>query len=176
MNKFNDIAQEMREAIEEIERTAAARMDDLDDEGQATVRELADRTNTAITQTIEKLRDVAEKVKDDEKVNDFLDRAMSKCREAVVFTEAKINAVEAKPKVDLDAILTEIRGSFDKLMQNENVQNAAGFVKGVGEEINNYLNKPEVKDKIEKVKDVTISAAEKGLDVLKNVLTPEDKK
>ena len=55
-------------------------------------------------------------------------------------------------------------------MQNENVQNATNFVKGLGDDLNEFLNKPEVKDKIERAKDITISAAEKGLDALKKTI------
>ena len=176
MSKINEIVAEMQQYIEEVKNAAEARKVELDEEGLAKVNEIAERTNNAIRATIIKLEDVASKVRDEEKVNDFLDRALNKCREAVDFTKEKIDAVEGKPKIDLDSLYSEIRDSFDRIMQNENVQGAANFVKGVGEEIGAFLNRPEIKDKVEKVKDVTISAAEKGLDVLKNALTQDDKK
>ena len=37
------------------------------------------------------------------------------------------------------------------------------------------MNKPEVAEKVEKAKDVTIDVAEKAVDALKNWLRPEDK-
>ena len=175
MSKINEIVAEMQKYIEEVRNAAEARRAELDEEGLAKVNEIAERTNNAIQATIVKLEDVASKVRDEEKVNDFLDRALGKCEEAVAFTKEKIDAVEGKPRIDLEALYAEIRDSFDKIMQNENVQGAANFVKGVGEEINTFLNRPEIKDKIEKAKDVTITAAEKGLDALKNALTQDEK-
>ena len=57
-------------------------------------------------------------------------------------------------------------------MKNENVQQATNFVKGIGDSVNEFLAKPEVKEKLDKAKDVTITVAEKGLDALKNALDP----
>ncbi|MBQ1476606.1 MAG: hypothetical protein IIZ33_00445 [Erysipelotrichaceae bacterium] len=176
MEKFNEVAAKMREYIAVIQAEADAKAADADEKGQAYVREVEGKTVNAIEMTIGKLSEVVDKVKDEEKVNAFLDKALAKCEEAVAFTREKIAAVEVKPKVDLDSVYGDIRDAFDKIMQNENIQNAANFVKGVGEEVTNFLNKPEIQDRIEKVKDVTISAAEKGLDILKNALTPDEDK
>ena len=174
MEKYNEIVGRMQQYITLIRKEADAKIADADEEGKVYVEEMASKTIHAIEMTIEKLTDVVDKVHDEEKVGDFLDRAFAKCEEAVTYTRSKIAAVESKPKLDLDGIYGDIKDSFDKIMQNENVQSAASFVKGIGEEVVGFLNKPEVKDRIEKAKDLTITAAEKGLDALKDAFTPKD--
>ena len=176
MNKFEEVAKEMREDIERIKAIALAKIDLVDDEGKLKVSDLTEKTIEAINTTIEKLKNVAEKVDDDEKVNELLYRAHAKCQEAVEFTKTKIAEIKEtqEPKINLDNVLNDIRASFDKLMQNENVQNATNLVKGIGDEINTFLNKPEVKEKIDHAKDVTISIAEKGLDALKKSVENKD--
>lgn len=176
MNKFEEIAREMREDIEDIKSIARDKIELVDEDGKIKIAELAEKTIGAINTTIDKLRDVSLRVDDEEKVNELLDRANAKCKEAVEFTKTKISEVkEIQPAVNLDGVLTDIRSTFDKLMQNENVQNAANFVKGLGDEVNNFLNRPEVKEKIEHAKDVTISVAEKGLDALKRSVENDNK-
>lgn len=167
MNKFEEILEQMRKDIEDIQTVAREKMTTVSDENKDKVSELAGKTIDAINQTMSKLKEVAEKVNDEEKVGELYERANAKCKEAVNFTKEKISEIASEPRINLDNVLNEIRLSFDKLMQNENVQNATNFVKNIGDEITDFLNKPEVKDKIERAKDMTISAAEKGLDALK---------
>ena len=178
MNKFNEIAEEMKKDVESIQTLAREKMEKLDGVGKEKVVELANKTITAVNNTLEKLKDVANKVDDDEKVNDLLDRANAKCKEAVEFTKTKINEIlpeeKKEIKIDLDNVLNDIRSSFDKIMKNENVQQATNFVKGIGDSVNEFLSKPEVKEKLDKAKDVTITVAEKGLDVLKSALSPDE--
>lgn len=170
MNRFEEIIQEMMRDIEDIQAAAREKMNFVSDENKLKVSDLANKTIEAINTTINKLKDVAEKVNDEERVGELFERANIKCKEAVDFTKQKISELPGEPRINLDNVLNEIRSTFDKLMQNENVQNATNFVKGLGDDINEFLNKPEVKDKIERAKDITISAAEKGLDALKKTI------
>ena len=59
-------------------------------------------------------------------------------------------------------------------MENENVQNFASSLKELSTKIQDYLNSPEIQSKIDKAKDTTIDIAEKGLDVLRNVLKADE--
>ena len=170
MNRFEEIIQEMMRDIEDIQAVAREKMNFVSDENKLKVSDLANKTIEAINTTINKLKDVAEKVNDEERVGELFERANIKCKEAVDFTKQKISELPGEPRINLDNVLNEIRSTFDKLMQNENVQNATNFVKGLGDDLNEFLNKPEVKDKIERAKDITISAAEKGLDALKKTI------
>ena len=65
MNKFNEIAQEMKKDVESIQALAREKMEGLDDNGKEKVVELANRTITAVNNTLDKLKDVASKVEDE---------------------------------------------------------------------------------------------------------------
>ena len=55
---------------------------------------------------------------------------------------------------------------------NEKVNEVYGNVK---ESYDDFMSKPEVQEKVDKAKDVTIDIAEKAVEALKQWLRPEDK-
>ena len=55
---------------------------------------------------------------------------------------------------------------------NEKVNKVCGDVK---EGYDDFMSKPEVQEKVDKAKDVTIDLAEKAVEALKQWLRPEDK-
>ena len=63
-------------------------------------------------------------------------------------------------------------------MENENVKKVTDAVSDTYQKAKNgvedYLNKPEVKENIEKAKDATINVAEKAVAALKAWLKPEE--
>ncbi len=70
----------------------------------------------------------------------------------------------AKPEEETDEskdILAEAKNGIDQIISN------------VGEEINNFVNREDVKTAVEKTKEGVVDAAEKALEILKGWLAPE---
>ena len=71
---------------------------------------------------------------------------------------------EIMPEEETDEskdILAEAKNGIDQIISN------------VGEEINNFVNREDVKTAVEKTKEGVVDAAEKALEILKGWLAPE---
>ena len=176
MSKFEETIREMEEMIKNIEKTAAEKMDLLDEDGKIKVKEIAERTNNAVKTAIEKVSEVKDSVTNDEELNAFLDKVKGKCKEAYDYTKGKIETTAAfrQVEVNLNKTAEEIGAMFDKVMENDNIENAKKFVKDVGTKINEFIQKPEVQEAVEKLKDTTVAVAEKGIDLVKKAFEFEE--
>ena len=83
-------------------------------------------------------------------------------------------------KDSADKATQAIKGAYDKAMENPEVKEfAEGITKAYNDAIkgiNDFFEKPEIKDGIDKAKDVTIDYAEKAVAALKEWLKPEEEK
>lgn len=175
MSKIDETIKKMQDSIEDLENTVKEKADKLDDYAKEKTASLVEKTELAINSSIEKIKTVANDVKDEEKLNEFLDNVVVKSKEAIDYTKAKVEEfANTTPKQGVDKVYEDIVKEFDKIKESDAIKKAVEFIKGVGDNVNEYLNKPEVKQAINKAKKTTISLAEKGVDGLKKVLATDE--
>ncbi|MBQ1910525.1 MAG: hypothetical protein II174_03290, partial [Erysipelotrichaceae bacterium] len=68
----------------------------------------------------------------------------------------------------------DIMAEFDKLKESDAYKKTADFLSDISAKVNDYFNKPEVKEVINKAKTTTIKVAEKGVENLKKALEPKE--
>lgn len=175
MSKISETISELKAHVEELEGYAKKYADILTEEGKEKVNAVKDKTVNAINKSIDKIKDIAEDAYDEKQIEEFVSKVKEKVKEALDFTKGKIDDLaNQSPKQDFEKLFEDIADDFDKVMQSDIMKKTADFFKGIGDDITNYLNKPEVKESINKVKTSTINAAEKGVEGLKKILKPAD--
>ena len=69
------------------------------------------------------------------------------------------------------AVVKEI---VDKIKDSEALKNISEFLNDINKRINEFFERPEVKEAINKAKSTTVNIAEKGVEGLKKVLNTEE--
>jgi hypothetical protein len=177
MSKFEDTVKEMESQVKELEDDLAGEIDKLDEEGKEKAKALVERTEEAIKSSIEKVRTVIINVKEDEKLDEFLDKVKAKSMEAVDFTREKVQELTKKkeePEKTLDDASNDIMSVFDNIKESEALKKTAEFLSDINRKINEFFERPEVKEAIDKAKIKTVNIAEKGVEGLKKVLNTEE--
>lgn len=175
MDKIQETINEMKTNVEDLEATYNTKAETLDDETKEKAKALVEKTKNAINLSIEKVTAVIDDIKDDEKLNEFLDKVKAKSMEAIEFTKEKIDALtKQESKTSLDDLSNEIMAEFDKLKESEAIKKAAEFLKELETKINDFFEKPEVVSAINKAKTTTVNIAEKGVDGLRKVLKVDE--
>ena len=176
MKKIDDTIKEMQNYLKDLDKDFNAKVDKLSDEAKVKAEELLNKTKKAVNNSIKKVNEAVDGIKNDERLDDFLDEIKARSKEAVEYTKAKISSIDkdSDGKI-LDDLHDEIMDEFNKLKENEVYKKTSVFIKDVGTKINDYLQKPEVKAKIKKAKKTTVDLAEKGVKGLKKVLDTEEK-
>lgn len=176
MKKIDDTIKEMQNYLKDLDKDFNAKVDKLSDEAKVKAEELLNKTKKAVNNSIKKVNEAVDGIKNDERLDDFLDEIKARSKEAVEYTKAKISSIDkdGDGKI-LDDLHDEIMDEFNKLKENEVYKKTSVFIKDVGTKINDYLQKPEVKAKIKKAKKTTVDLAEKGVKGLKKVLDTEEK-
>ena len=177
MTKFEDTVKEMESQVEDLENDLAEKAEQMDEENKAKARVLVDKTQDAIKSSIEKIKGIINEVQEDEKVDEFLDKVKAKSMEAVEFTKEKVAELTAKDENNsskLDKLSAEITAEFDKVKETDTFKKTADFLNDISGKVNDYFNKPEVKDAINKAKTTTVNIAEKGVDNLKKALKTDE--
>lgn len=174
MNKFDATVKELKDDIADLEKDFAKVSKDLDEASKLKAKELLKNTENTINKSIDKVSAVIDDIKDEEKLNDLLDKIKAKAKEATDYTLEKINNLKnGEDEISIDQLHDDIMAEFDKLKDSEAYQVTKVLVKEGYDKINEFLAKPEVQDAISKAKKTTIKVAEKGVESLKKVL--EDK-
>lgn len=176
MTKFEDTVKEMESQVEELENDLAEKVEKLDEAGKEKAKALVEKTEEAIKSSIEKVRSIINDVQEDEKLDEFLDKVKAKSMEAVDFTKEKVSELTKKADKEnkLDKLGEDILAEFDKLKESDAFKKTADFLNDISAKVNDYFNKPEVKDVINKARTTTINIAEKGVEGLKKVLEPKE--
>ena len=177
MSKFEDTVKEMESQVKEMEDDLAEEIDKLDEEGKEKAKALVGRTEEAIKSSIEKVRTVITNVKEDEKLDEFLDKVKAKSMEAVDFTKEKVQELTHKkeePEKTLDEASNDIMSTFENIKESEALKKTAEFLSDINKKINEFFERPDVKEAIEKAKITTVNIAEKGVEGLKKVLNTEE--
>lgn len=171
MNKFESTVKELKEDINELENDFNRVAKDLDEAGRIKAREVVEKTEKVINSSIEKVSAVIGDITDEEKLNELLDKIKAKAKEATDFAVEKVTAIANNEDiVDIDALHDDIMNEFDKLKETDIYKKTTVLVKDGYSKINEFLEKPEVKQAINKAKLTTLKAAEIGVDALKKVL------
>ncbi|MBR4461259.1 MAG: hypothetical protein IKS51_01590 [Erysipelotrichaceae bacterium] len=177
MSKFEDTVKEMESQVKELEDDLAGEIDKLDEEGKEKAKALVLRTEEAIKTSIEKVRTVITNVKEDEKLDEFLDKVKAKSMEAVDFTREKVQELTKKkeePEKTLDEASNDIMSTFENIKESEALKKTAEFLSEINRKINEFFERPDVKEAIDKAKIKTVNIAEKGVEGLKKVLNTEE--
>lgn len=177
MTKFEDTVKEMESQVEELENDLANRADKMDEASKEKAKALVDKTEEAIKSSIAKIKDIINDVQEDEKVDEFLDKVKAKSMEAVEFTKEKVAELSKKVENNdkIEQLTSDIMAEFDKLKESDTFKKTTEFLNDISGKINDFFDKPEVKDAINKAKATTVNIAEKGVEGLKRVLNTEEK-
>lgn len=165
---------ENKNVVEEI-------VDDLKEKAEGIDKAIEGTTNTKITEiknkTIEALNmaskkviEVANEMADSEEIAKSADYIKNKAKELYENALQKIEEIKKDEQVN-NAINTAgeyLNEASKKIEESEVYQN-------VKETIDNFTNKPEVKETIDKARYGTVDLAEKALETLKQWLDSEDK-
>lgn len=177
MNKTDNTIKELKKYIEELKKEFTKKAKYLDDNKKEIAEDIVDKTIAAINLSIEKITVFVKTVKDDERVNALLDTVKAKSKEAIDYAIYRIeNLGKNEPKDSLDIVYDEIMNEFDKLKETEFFKTTKVLVKEGYGKLNEFLEKPEVQEKIKTAKVTTIKYAEKGVEGLKKVLDVDNTK
>ncbi|MBR3252038.1 MAG: hypothetical protein IKF80_10050, partial [Erysipelotrichaceae bacterium] len=123
-----------------------------------------------------KIKAIITEVQEDEKVDEFLDKVKAKSMEAVEFTKEKVAELTQKVEKNdtFEKLSSDIMSEFDKVKETDAFKKATDLLADLSAKINEVLNRPEVKEAIDKAKITTVNLAEKGVDGLKKVLKTDE--
>ena len=176
MTKFEDTIIEMESQVNDLENDLAAKAEQLDETNKEKAKVLVNKTEEAIKSSIEKIKGVINDVQEDEKVDEFLDKVKAKSMEAVDFTKAKVAELtsEVKKNDTLEKLGADIMSEFDKIKESDAFKKTADFLNDISGKVNEFFEKPEVKEAINKAKVTTVNIAEKGVEGLKKALKTDE--
>lgn len=175
MNKFDKTVKELKADIKELETEFSKRTEGLDEVTKQKAAELVEKTKVVINSSIEKVNAVIKDLADEEELNDLLDKIKAKAKEAVDYAIEKIDdLINNGGQTDIDKLHDDIMADFDKLKESDIYKTTTVLIKEGYAKINEFLEKPEVKETIKKAKKTTIDLAEKGVAGLKKVLEDKD--
>ena len=174
MSKYDITIKELKDDINELEKEFKNRTKGLDKETIEAARTFVDRTEKVIEAVIDKTSAVIKELKDDEQLEELLDKLRARAQEAIDYALDKIDTViNSGPETEIDRLYNDIANEFDSLKDTEIYKTTSVLIKQGYDKINEFLDKPEVQDTISKAKKTTISLAEKGVAGLKKVLENE---
>ena len=174
MKKYQSVIKDLNTKLEELKQFAEDKIKNLDENKKEQISELLDKTATAIDNAVEKIEELGKQKIDEEKFKEFLNKVANKANESIDFAKAKINEIILDDDKNLNDVFENISAEFDKVRESDLFKKASEVVNDIGNGINEFLEKPEVKETIKKVKITTINIAEKGLDGLKKVLNTDE--
>lgn len=174
MNKYELTIQELKDDIKELEKEFKKRTKGLDKETIEAARKFVDRTEKVIEAVIDKTGAVITELKDDEQLEELLDKLKAKAQEAIDYALDKIDTViNSGPETEIDRLYNDVMAEFDSLKDTEIYKSTSVLINKGYAKLNEFLDKPEVQDTIKKAKKTTITLAEKGVEGLKKVLENE---
>lgn len=174
MSKYELTVQELKDDIKELEKEFKKRTKGLDKETVEAARKFVDRTEKVIEAVIDKTGAVITELKDDEQLEELLDKLKAKAQEAIDYALDKIDTViNSGPETEIDRLYNDVMAEFDSLKDTEIYKSTSVLINKGYAKLNEFLDKPEVQDTIKKAKKTTITLAEKGVEGLKKVLENE---
>jgi len=176
MENYKKTIKKLKTMYSDLDAYVKAKIDEVSDDNKEVVDELLKKTKEAIDLSIDKINEAVNFDNSEEELNEFLNKVSDKAEEAIDFSKAKIEMlINEVPKQDLDEVFANLESKFNEVKESDTFKKATKFIKGVGVSINEYLEKPEVQEKINKAKVTTINIAEKGVEELKKILNTDEK-
>ena len=170
------IEESVKELIEDLKEKVDALTQNAQDDDESIAEKAQAIKNKAVrvfNDASEKLKGMMEDTVNDEEVSKVIETVKARSKDLYENALDKISALKAEkavqqepaqPKEETDEskdILAEAKNGIDQIISN------------VGEEINNFVNREDVKTAVEKTKEGVVDAAEKALEILKGWLAPE---
>ena len=178
-NKKDKTISEIKDYVKDLDKTVSKKVEKLDDESKEYGQQILEDTKYVINTAIEKINDAYNQIKNDERVDEFLDKVKAKAKEAVELAKSKIDDLQyyGAKKRPLDELYDDVMSGFDQLKKSDVYSKTQVVLEDISSRVREFIDKPEVQDTIKKVKTTTINLAEKGVAGLKKVLdTNKDKK
>ena len=139
------------------------------------IDKLVDKTEEGINMTIDKINETEKTKSNSKEFDEFLEQILSKAQEAVDYTKAKIEEIIHEDTVeDLDGLLDAMGRKIDELKETEAYKSTVNLFKDLSNEVIDYVNSDEVKQKIRNVKLTTLDYAQKGVDKLAKALNEDN--
>ncbi len=166
--------EEMKKKIEEISAAAEGVEDET---AKEKIAALKDKAISILTSSIEKLTVMAKNVKDSKQFKQTVEFVESKSKELADLTIKKIN--EIKESQEFKDGVNKAADTFKDVYAN--VKEGAGYVaekasqtySTVKENVDEFLKRPDVQEKIDKGKKTTVDTAQKAVDALRSWLYPD---
>lgn len=186
---INETVEQMKAKIDEITKQASK----VEGEYSDKARELSDKAVDVLKQASDKLEEAWAAVTDPDEIKKAVDFVTVKSKEVYEASMKKINEFINSESVKKAADDTEkffkdasnkagqaLKDAYEKAMENPDVKELADGVSkaysNAKKNVNEFLEKPEIKEGIDKAKDVTVDYAEKAVAALKEWLKPDTKK
>lgn len=187
--KINETVEQMKAKIDEISSQASK----VEGDYSEVAKDISDKAIDVLKQASDKLEEIWATITDPDEIKKAIDFVSVKSTEVYDTSMKKIkdfmNSDDTKKTIaDTEQFFKDasnkaseaFKEAYDKAMENKDVKEFAdGITKAYNDAmkgVNEFFEKPEVKEGIEKAKDVTIDYAEKAVSALKEWLKPEEKK
>ena len=173
MKKYEKIIKQLQKEYDQLKEYVETKTSVINDSKKQRIDSLLEKTNNAINSTINKIKELSNSKVNEKEFNQFLNKVVEKATEAIDFAKAKVNEIIDEEE-NLDEVFDYICEEFEKAKKTEVFKKASNIVKEIGVSVNEFLEKPEVQETINKAKVTTLNLAEKGLDGLKKVLNTDE--
>ncbi|MBR2577334.1 MAG: hypothetical protein IKE38_00225 [Erysipelotrichaceae bacterium] len=169
MSRFDETIKKMQDITSAIKEKADSKLEGLDEETSAKIKTVSEKTIDVINEAAFKLKSAVDQIDNEEGLNEFLDRVEAKCESAKKYAYEKIE--EIAPEEEDDPY--ERKSTMEKFLENDSVRSAAEFITNLKDGIIDIYNSPKVQLKLNEAKLTVLSAADKGLDIIKNALSKD---
>ena len=176
MSRFDTTIKKMQDIMSDIKKASDNKAEGKDEETVLKIKTISDKTIDTINEASVKLKEVVGKISDEKELDDFLSRVEDKCKQTADYALKKLDEIvpieEKTEYVKINDVDDKL--PTEKLIENDNVKNAAKMATDIKDEIIDFINSPETQEKIKNVKLSALNVADKGLDAILKLLG-EDK-
>ena len=176
MSRFDTTIKKMQDIMSDIKKASDKKAEGKDEETVLKIKTISDKTIDTINEASVKLKEVVGKISDEKELDDFLSRVEDKCKQTADYALKKLDEIvpieEKTEYVKINDVDDKL--PTEKLIENDNVKNAAKMATDIKDEIIDFINSPETQEKIKNVKLSALNVADKGLDAILKLLG-EDK-
>ncbi|MBQ0035635.1 MAG: hypothetical protein KBT35_01820 [Firmicutes bacterium] len=168
---------EVKNQVEEVVEDLKAKVNDLDeackDVDNQTVKDIQNKTIATLNLAIERITTAANEMINSEEVQKGVEFVKAKSKDLYDNALKKIEEIKGNEELNKafekaeDYVANAAKTVGETVEKTEVYQNAK-------QQVDNFMNKKEVKDAINNAKKETVNIAEKALDTLKDWLDPKE--
>lgn len=171
MNKLEITLKDIDDLIDSIKTKTKNKLEGLDKDQSLLVKAIADNTIDVLNKTKEIVNKTSEKIMDTNQLNSFLDRIELQCLEAKTYCLNSLDQI--RPIMNEQYI--KHKSTMENFINNENVKNVSKLLNDTKDGVFDFVNKPDTKKTIKKIKMKILDGADKGLDALLKLLDDNKK-